>query len=156
MPGVVGRSGLRPRRGAGAFVPDDDPSGLTLNEISRRTGLPLSTTVRLIGELLDGGMLQRDNDLRYSTGPPVNEFGHARRAAVAGPSLRGCSGPPRSGSCRSAGPRHGATPERSVPQPILRYTLMCVVRMGGASLDDGAVNGLGDEPGRWSVSIDIN
>jgi DNA-binding IclR family transcriptional regulator len=41
---------------------------LTLSEISRRTGLPLTTTHRLVGELVTGGLLERDSDGRYRIG----------------------------------------------------------------------------------------
>lgn len=40
----------------------------TLSEISRRSGLPLTTTHRLVHELLQGGALERDDDGRYRIG----------------------------------------------------------------------------------------
>ena len=40
----------------------------TLSEISRRSGLPLTTTHRLVRELLQGGALERDDDGRYRIG----------------------------------------------------------------------------------------
>jgi DNA-binding IclR family transcriptional regulator len=41
---------------------------LTLSEISRRTGVPLTTTHRLLGELTDWGALERDERGRYRVG----------------------------------------------------------------------------------------
>jgi DNA-binding IclR family transcriptional regulator len=40
----------------------------TLSEISRQTGLPLTTTHRLVGELIAWGALERDLDGRYRIG----------------------------------------------------------------------------------------
>ncbi|MFE2941313.1 IclR family transcriptional regulator [Streptomyces sp. NPDC059255] len=42
--------------------------GLTLSDISRRTGMPLATTHRLVGELHSWGALERDRDGRYEIG----------------------------------------------------------------------------------------
>ncbi|MFI0822052.1 IclR family transcriptional regulator [Streptomyces sp. NPDC021098] len=41
---------------------------LTLSDISRRTGMPLATTHRLVGELLSWGALERNRDGRYEIG----------------------------------------------------------------------------------------
>ncbi|GAA1085916.1 MULTISPECIES: IclR family transcriptional regulator [Streptomyces violaceusniger group] len=41
---------------------------LTLSDISRRTGMPLATTHRLVGELLSWGALERDRNGRYEIG----------------------------------------------------------------------------------------
>ncbi|MBK1785015.1 IclR family transcriptional regulator [Prauserella cavernicola] len=41
---------------------------LTLSDLSRRAGLPLSTTHRLVGELAERGALERDSDGRYRVG----------------------------------------------------------------------------------------
>jgi DNA-binding IclR family transcriptional regulator len=41
---------------------------LTLTELARRSGLPVSTAHRLIGELVDGGALERDDEGRYQPG----------------------------------------------------------------------------------------
>ena len=54
-----------------AFTPG---AGLTLNEISERAGLPLSTTFRLVNELHDGRFLARDEHRRYRIGPRVCEL----------------------------------------------------------------------------------
>jgi DNA-binding IclR family transcriptional regulator len=43
----------------------------TLSELSRRTGLPLSTTHRLVGELSRWGALERGADGRAAR-PPVS------------------------------------------------------------------------------------
>jgi DNA-binding IclR family transcriptional regulator len=42
---------------------------LTLSEISRRTGLPLPTVHRLVGELVRWGALVRRDDRAYEIGP---------------------------------------------------------------------------------------
>lgn len=49
-----------------AFSPDR--SALSLSELSRRTGLPLSTTHRIVGELARRGALERQEDGRYRVG----------------------------------------------------------------------------------------
>jgi DNA-binding IclR family transcriptional regulator len=46
----------------------EDRTLLTLSEISARTGLPLTTTHRLVSELTKGGALERDADRRYRIG----------------------------------------------------------------------------------------
>ncbi|GAA3438387.1 hypothetical protein GCM10018954_080030 [Kutzneria kofuensis] len=43
-------------------------SALTLSELSRRTGLPLTSTHRLVAELAAGGLLERGDDGRYRIG----------------------------------------------------------------------------------------
>lgn len=48
---------------------------LTLTEISRRTGMPLSTTHRLVGELAGWGALERADDGRYRIGLRLWEVG---------------------------------------------------------------------------------
>ncbi len=49
-----------------AFTPASPT--LTLSEIARRTGLPLTTTHRLVGELRAAGALERDSDGTYRIG----------------------------------------------------------------------------------------
>jgi DNA-binding IclR family transcriptional regulator len=44
-------------------------SPLTLSEISRRTGLPLTTALRLLTQLTDSDALERTDDRRYRIGP---------------------------------------------------------------------------------------
>lgn len=52
----------------------------SLSEISIETGLPLSTTHRLVGELEEWGALQRDDNGRYQVGVRLWELGqHAGR-----------------------------------------------------------------------------
>lgn len=52
----------------------------SLSDISAETGLPLSTTHRLVGELEDWGALQRDDNGRYQIGLRLWELGqHAGR-----------------------------------------------------------------------------
>ena len=57
----------------GAFGPEH--SSLSLSEISRRTGLSLTTTHRLVGELRDWGALERGADGRYGIGLRILELG---------------------------------------------------------------------------------
>lgn len=54
---------------------DEDHPVLTLSEISRRSGLTLSTTHRLVGELRDWGALERSAEGRYAIGMRVLELG---------------------------------------------------------------------------------
>jgi DNA-binding IclR family transcriptional regulator len=56
-----------------AFVPGE--SRLTLSEISRRTGLPLPTTHRLVGELVAYGGLEREDRRTYRIGVRLWELG---------------------------------------------------------------------------------
>lgn len=56
----------------------DEPDALPLVTISERCGLPLSTTYRLVTELLDGRLLSRDQDRAYRLGPRIFELGRAR------------------------------------------------------------------------------
>ncbi|XRQ10516.1 IclR family transcriptional regulator [Actinomadura welshii] len=54
---------------------DIENAALSLSEISRRTGLHLSTTHRLVNELRDWGALCRDDEGRYSIGLRILELG---------------------------------------------------------------------------------
>jgi DNA-binding IclR family transcriptional regulator len=56
-----------------AFGPEH--SSLSLSEISRRTGLSLTTTHRLVGELHEWGALERGPDGRYGIGLRILELG---------------------------------------------------------------------------------
>jgi DNA-binding IclR family transcriptional regulator len=47
---------------------DADHRALSLAELSRRAGIPMSTTFRLAGHLLAGGALEKDEDARYVVG----------------------------------------------------------------------------------------
>ena len=47
---------------------EDAPTGLSLSEISRRSGVPLTTTHRIVAELLEWGALERDRDGGYRIG----------------------------------------------------------------------------------------
>jgi DNA-binding IclR family transcriptional regulator len=51
---------------------------LTLTEIAQRTGLPLSTTHRLVAEWVAWGGLERDNDGRYQVGMRLWRIGVRR------------------------------------------------------------------------------
>jgi len=84
-----GKPGSRPAEGApsagpstaagrtlavlAAFGPEH--SSLSLSEISRRTGLSLTTTHRLVGELREWGALERAADGRYGIGLRILELG---------------------------------------------------------------------------------
>lgn len=54
---------------------DDEHTAMTLSEISRRSGLTLTTTHRLVGELNAWGALPRDSRGRYSIGLRILELG---------------------------------------------------------------------------------
>lgn len=56
----------------GAFGPDH-PS-LTLSEISQVTGLPATTTYRLLAQMTQWGALTRTADRRYWIGPRLVEL----------------------------------------------------------------------------------
>jgi len=66
----------------GCFSPTQQSLGLV--EISRRTGLPVSTVFRLVGELREAGAVERMDDLRYRVGPRLAELAELRddRASV--------------------------------------------------------------------------
>lgn len=57
----------------GAF--DRDHVRLSLTEIASRTGLPLTTTHRLVGQLLGWGALVAQPDRRYAIGPRIWDLG---------------------------------------------------------------------------------
>jgi DNA-binding IclR family transcriptional regulator len=48
---------------------------LTLSAIARSTGIPLTTTHRLVGDLVRSGLLERDEDGRYHVGLRLWELG---------------------------------------------------------------------------------
>ncbi len=54
---------------------DEDHARLTLSELSARSGLPLSTTHRLVAELVEWGALERDDDARYVVGRRLWQLG---------------------------------------------------------------------------------
>ena len=63
-----------------AFGPQSQT--LTLSDISRRTGLPLSTTFRIVTELSNWGALERDRERSYAIGQRLVERAnlvHVRR-----------------------------------------------------------------------------
>ncbi len=55
------------------FTPDT--RALTLSQIARRTGLALSTTHRVVAELVEWGALERGSDGRYCVGLRLYELG---------------------------------------------------------------------------------
>lgn len=57
----------------GAF--DGEHRGMTLTELSRRAGLPLATTHRLVGELVDWGALVRETSGEYVVGRRLWDLG---------------------------------------------------------------------------------
>ena len=64
----------------GAF--DTAHNAMTLSELSRRTGLPLTTVHRLTGELVRNGLLERDDDQRYRVGLRLWEIASTASRAV--------------------------------------------------------------------------
>lgn len=54
---------------------DAEHPGLALTELARRSGLPLSTAHRLVGELAGWGALERGDDGRYRIGLRLWEIG---------------------------------------------------------------------------------
>lgn len=57
----------------GAFT--RDRLALSLSDISRAVGVPLSTAHRLVAELCSWGALERDDDGRYRIGLRIWELG---------------------------------------------------------------------------------
>jgi DNA-binding IclR family transcriptional regulator len=57
-------------------------SAMTLSELARRTGLPLTTTHRLTGELAMQGLLERDDERRYRIGLRLWEIASTASRAV--------------------------------------------------------------------------
>lgn len=57
-------------------------SALTLSELSRRAGLPIATTHRLVGELARAGLLERDAENRYRIGLRLWEVASTATRAV--------------------------------------------------------------------------
>ncbi|WP_406693066.1 IclR family transcriptional regulator [Saccharopolyspora sp. ID03-671] len=56
-----------------AFSPDR--TAMTLSELARHTGMPASTTYRMLGELVDWGALERGDDGAYRIGLRLWELG---------------------------------------------------------------------------------
>jgi DNA-binding IclR family transcriptional regulator len=54
---------------------DEEHPHQTLTSISERAALPLSTTHRLVGELVQGDVLERTSDLQYSIGRRIWQLG---------------------------------------------------------------------------------
>lgn len=54
---------------------DGDHSRLSLSEASARSGLSMTTTHRMLGELVEANLLSRDAHLRYSIGRGLWELG---------------------------------------------------------------------------------
>lgn len=48
-----------------------DSCALTLSEISQRTGLPLTTSLRLLSNLTEWGALERGSDRRFRIGTRI-------------------------------------------------------------------------------------
>ena len=65
-PGATGSVLLRALRLFGAFDPEHP--ALRLSDIARRSGLPLSTVHRMVGDLAAWGALERDSTGRYHVG----------------------------------------------------------------------------------------
>lgn len=61
---------------------DRDHPRLTLSELAGRSGLPLSTTFRLVAELAEWGALVRDADRSYRLGPRLVDLAMLAGAAA--------------------------------------------------------------------------
>ncbi len=94
----MGQSGDRACAGAARPRSARTQPELTVTELARRTGLPLTTTHRLAGELVAGGALERGEDGRYRIGLRLWEIAslaprglglRERRDAVPGGRVRG-------------------------------------------------------------------
>lgn len=59
-----------------------DHSAMTLSQLARRAGLPLTTTHRIVAELHRRGLLERDLDSRYRIGLRLWEIATAASRAV--------------------------------------------------------------------------
>jgi IclR family transcriptional regulator, acetate operon repressor len=70
----------------------ESPRALGVGELSEQSGLPKSTTSRLIGALERRGLVQRAGDRRVAPGPVLLRFAHrdgsASLAELAAPALR--------------------------------------------------------------------
>ncbi len=70
----------------------ESPRALGVGELSARSGLPKSTTSRLVGALERRGLVQRAGDRRVAPGPVLLRFAHrdggASLAELAAPALR--------------------------------------------------------------------
>ena len=51
-------------------------SAMTLSEISDYTGLPMTTTFRILTQLTEGGAITRDSQRRYRIGPLLLAAAH--------------------------------------------------------------------------------
>jgi DNA-binding IclR family transcriptional regulator len=54
----------------------ESPGPVSVGELSRRSGLPKSTTSRLVGALERRGLVQRSGDRRVTPGPVLLRFAH--------------------------------------------------------------------------------
>src|SRR5215472_2293950 len=70
----------------------ESPGPVSVGELSQRSGLPKSTTSRLVGALERRGLVQRSGDRRVTPGPVLLRFAHRDTGAslvdLARPSLR--------------------------------------------------------------------
>jgi DNA-binding IclR family transcriptional regulator len=70
----------------------ESPGPVSVGELSRRSGLPKSTTSRLVGALERRGLVQRAGDRRVVPGPVLLRFAHRDTGAslveLAAPALR--------------------------------------------------------------------
>ncbi|WP_371931465.1 IclR family transcriptional regulator [Glutamicibacter sp. MNS18] len=79
--GSAGRSSLS-RAMQLLSVFEIDAVFLTVSELSERSGLPLATTHRLIGELVEHGLLERDHNKSYRLGVRLWELASKTPGAV--------------------------------------------------------------------------
>lgn len=71
---------------------DTEHPRLTLTEMARRSGLPVSTAYRMVADLVEWNALVRDGDRRYRLGPRLVELALLAGAAAlpqAGPAPGG-------------------------------------------------------------------
>jgi DNA-binding IclR family transcriptional regulator len=95
--GAMAESGTQAIDRAAALLVSvvESTSPLGVGELSTRSGLPKSTTSRLVGALERQGLVQRAGDRRVSPGPVLLRFAHrdsgASLAELATPALRALS-----------------------------------------------------------------
>src|SRR3954466_9102869 len=94
MGGMAAESGTQAIDRAAALLVGvlEAPRPVSVGELSQRSGLPKSTTSRLVGALERRGLVQRSGDRRVAPGPVLLRFAHRDTGAglveLAAPALR--------------------------------------------------------------------
>ena len=88
----------------------ESPRALAVGELAERSGLPKSTTSRLVGALERSGLVQRAGDRRVAPGPVLLRFAHRD----GGPSLVELAAP----ALRTLAGLSGETINLGVPTPL--------------------------------------